>query len=846
MTRSSLVSLLAVASMGCSGEALALGHSLRGKPCTHSDRRCSGGAASPSSLFSLFAIGPTDGQTGAKTLVADTGQPITNINGGGRYCTKADGGLELATTGQVCVDALGLVIEPTATNLVGNSDDMSSDWAPAGGTITGSCTAPDGSSHGVSVDFAATSGPGDYEILYQSLPDLTVAKYSVGIYMQLTAGAPGHMCFNATRGAVVFQGACVVPDGTWQHLKAENWDGIADSWSFEVGTDTRGGNAFQTGAFTACVWGAQLEKTPVLTSLIHTVGGPATRGPDSIYVTGIHTTSGFCASATVQDVVQTTSSTYQPIFNLGDFVGGTPGTFSMAVAPGTRKLKVSVLDDAGTAKVGTQTTGDSYATGTSYQGCVSAAGAITASKNSSALTLTSSGTGTGIIPNPVASIAFLGSSALDGGQVYGMHLKAIQLTGVASTTSSAYFSSGPFVPYGIVEPWPLGSSAQRFCVTAVKGPTAGSWVTDTQTRYHFQLGGQSAANSLSFYQVPSNSSDSANYASIYYVDGGSAGSLTSNGGAPSGWAGYNVNPSEKIAICLDNGTYYFYADGVQTVTGSYGTGETWPATMVIGGTTLLSTDSLFGSALTSVCIDGPTGLTSGDPTQDIKNTCHQFDAPNPNPPWDLTTCYGCLNATPYADAGVVLTLGDSITQSGAVVPRVYPAKLQQLIGQKYVVQRISSGGWTTTDIKTAYEATWNFSGSANTCAVLIGIGDIFAQGHTAATAYATASALFDEIRGNGCRLIVVTLTPAKNTGIGWTSGKQTQYDALRADYISYCGAHSSDTTCVDTYPTMGDGTTPPQLKDDFNGTAGSGDNTHPNQAGSDELANLVYSAVSWP
>jgi lysophospholipase L1-like esterase len=187
--------------------------------------------------------------------------------------------------------------------------------------------------------------------------------------------------------------------------------------------------------------------------------------------------------------------------------------------------------------------------------------------------------------------------------------------------------------------------------------------------------------------------------------------------------------------------------------------------------------------------------------------------------------------------------GDSLTTgTGVGIVAPYPSVLNALLGAGYNVINGGTAGFTVAQMKTKYEATARNYGR---CIFLGGINDIIRDSHNAATAYATASALLDEMRTDGCKPIIITTTPAKGCALG--GGSITEYSTYRTDLAGYCSTYPSTTTCIDTWGNgpssgMGDGTSPPALYSTYDGS----DHCHESAAGANKLANLVYAGASWP
>jgi hypothetical protein len=156
------------------------------------------------------------------------------------------------------------------------------------------------------------------------------------------------------------------------------------------------------------------------------------------------------------------------------------------------------------------------------------------------------------------------------------------------------------------------------------------------------------------------------------------------------------------------------------------------------------------------------------------------------------------------------------------------------------VVNAGAAGATVAQMKSTYEASWHHAGASARCVLQSGGQDILVNGSSAASTYTTAAALLDEMRGDGCKPVVVLPTPAALSS-GWTVPRQSEYDIYRLSLQAYCTTNSATTTCVDTYAMLGDTFTYsiPSL------AAGNDNGTHfaLTQTGANALANGVYYAI---
>lgn len=180
-------------------------------------------------------------------------------------------------------------------------------------------------------------------------------------------------------------------------------------------------------------------------------------------------------------------------------------------------------------------------------------------------------------------------------------------------------------------------------------------------------------------------------------------------------------------------------------------------------------------------------------------------------------------------------LGDSITDEPvALTVAGWPRSLQGLWGVspsgKWITNNAVSGATSTTIRDTQWTTNTKAKGFAGVI-VAGGVNDISA-GETGLATYNRLKTVYDEVRAEGATLVIVTPLPA---GAYWSSGtKDTELADLRTRQLAYCSTNS--VSCVDAYTGLGSGVNIAAAYD-------SGDGLHPNQAGSDAIAALVYAAV---
>lgn len=261
----------------------------------------------------------------------------------------------------------------------------------------------------------------------------------------------------------------------------------------------------------------------------------------------------------------------------------------------------------------------------------------------------------------------------------------------------------------------------------------------------------------------------------------------------------------RLVGCDNAGTLTLYVDGVSSgsVTGA-GTGvvTTMPGTVTIG------------SASSANYLNGG-----------VRNFCISNKA------------NGCYGSRPSSQLGSWAALGDSITDGLGNIP--YAAVALRGFNSGYLMNNRGVTGWTATDIAT--EWTNNVRGKGYSHLTLLGgINGIRNNGDTGAATFTTLQTIVDQARTDGMRVVWINVLPF-GADPGWTSGKQTQVEALNALIASYCTTNADSIRCVDAYTAMGDPNNPQRMNPSYD----SGDGLHPNQAGHNRLGALLSGVLSY-
>ena len=188
----------------------------------------------------------------------------------------------------------------------------------------------------------------------------------------------------------------------------------------------------------------------------------------------------------------------------------------------------------------------------------------------------------------------------------------------------------------------------------------------------------------------------------------------------------------------------------------------------------------------------------------------------------------------------VVALGDSITQgTQRELPDIrtpYPDRLRELLGDRWTVTNLGVAGFRARDVRKQWRAKGR-SLSASAAVVLAGANDL-RVGTPAEDVWSELRPTYEEILGDGMRLVAVTATPLRGWKWDpWTPGKQAELEALNARIARFCAERGC--TVVDAYAAVVDPAQPHTLRREYD----YGDHLHLSQAGLDRLAQLVADAV---
>lgn len=165
----------------------------------------------PAPLLSLLLGGPNaHGKVGAGTLTGDQGETVSVFRASSKTCQTSSTATKLLSSNEPSVEPKGLVIEEPHTNLVLQSQDFTTTWAPLGNVsaapvvTAAAALAPDGTLTASQLAVAAATG-GDYSIIWQLGISVTSSTtYTFSVWLRgASSGTTYLVVINPGSGAVI-------------------------------------------------------------------------------------------------------------------------------------------------------------------------------------------------------------------------------------------------------------------------------------------------------------------------------------------------------------------------------------------------------------------------------------------------------------------------------------------------------------------------------------------------------------------------------------------------------------------------------------------------------------------
>jgi len=204
----------------------------------------------------------------------------------------------------------GLLVEPAATNICLQSEDISTTWNPQDATPTQSTEeTPDGDTTNKYIKLVDDSGGGTGQVyVQQTITVVGGTQYTASAFLKKdqlnwawlraigTGGADAnpYQYFDLDNGALG-TGTAGIQDATivaypndWYRCSMTWTQGAGDTsfnFAIYIGNSDNSGNVDFDGTSSIFVWGAQVETGPIATSYIPTTTASVTRNADDINLT---------------------------------------------------------------------------------------------------------------------------------------------------------------------------------------------------------------------------------------------------------------------------------------------------------------------------------------------------------------------------------------------------------------------------------------------------------------------------------------------------------------------------------------------------------------------------------
>jgi hypothetical protein len=258
------------------------------------DMRISKKARSTSEVLASYTAGMPVNVTGSlgEVVTCNRDSAGTSVNSAGTVVYHSVNGAR--------VESRGLLVEPTRTNLVLQSETFdNATWLKVGNVVSApsnlatNITAPDGTATAERYSLPVTTG-GAAERTYLAQTVVTSAiAYSMSVWLKVASGTATVYLHTTADGITYHTTACALTT-TWQRFKLENKTLSGASWYIQIGYDQRDGAQAPTAAMSLDLWGAQWEAGPYASSYIKTTSATRARAIElvSLPTTGWPTSRG--------------------------------------------------------------------------------------------------------------------------------------------------------------------------------------------------------------------------------------------------------------------------------------------------------------------------------------------------------------------------------------------------------------------------------------------------------------------------------------------------------------------------------------------------------------------------
>ncbi len=248
----------------------------------------------------LHTIGTT---CNGADVTSTTGDSVAVTRASSGYCENSATSLTLVTSNKPRLSYKGLIAEPAATNILLQSAAFNTTWATDAATLVAPVVtanqddAPDTTHTADKVDYPDTVLGLGRSIIKQTVTT-TANPYTLSYYAKSTAGTP--TLYSYVNDGSFHTGTCVLNSTTYTRCVVTTSALVAGTSTVAIGYNfADGGETGQSGAISVYLWGAQLEQSAYVTSLVATTTAAATRAADRIVAQYQHPTGYVCDSGQV-------------------------------------------------------------------------------------------------------------------------------------------------------------------------------------------------------------------------------------------------------------------------------------------------------------------------------------------------------------------------------------------------------------------------------------------------------------------------------------------------------------------------------------------------------------------